>query len=176
MRSFTTLALALVLALASMGCTSAKIGVVTPARLFQESASGKAGFEHLKQLESTMQQQLVTAQGVLEKAPGDEQLRARYQQVFAGYQQVVSVEQQKVVEGLNAQIQEVLEAYRKQKGLTVILNSESALVYAPATDVTQEILTRLDAQPLDFKPVALQPLPTPDPKAQTKAPRKPKGK
>ena len=165
MRTFSTLVLALVLAFATAGCTANKVGVVNPARLFQDSASGKAGFEHLKQLEAAMQQQLVTAQGVLEKAPGDEALRTSYQQVFVGYQQLVNTEQQKVVEGLNAQIQEALESYRKQKGLAVILNSESALVYAPTADVTQEILSRLDAAPLSFSPVTLEPLPPYEPKA-----------
>ena len=56
------------------------------------------GIEHLEQLEAAMQEQLKTAQGMIEKAPNDEALRARFQKTFVGYQQIVNAEQQKVVQ------------------------------------------------------------------------------
>lgn len=170
MRTISTFVLTLLLASGLMGCVGGKVGVVNPARLFQDSDSGKAGIEHLKLMETAMQEQLVTAQGVIEKSPGDEALRARFQQVFMGYQQVVGAEQQKVVEGINEQIQATLEAYRKQKGMTVILNGESVLTYAPEADVTDAIITEMNGKPLSFAPVKLEPLDVqPTPKAAPKS-------
>lgn len=72
MRTISAIALCLMLVFATTGCAASKIAVVDPARLFQESEPGKAGIEHLKQLEAAMQEQLKTAQGMIEKAPNDE--------------------------------------------------------------------------------------------------------
>ena len=71
MRTISAIALCLMLVFATTGCAASKIAVVDPARLFQESEPGKAGIEHLKQLEAAMQEQLKTAQGMIEKAPND---------------------------------------------------------------------------------------------------------
>lgn len=170
--------LAVVMALTGlMGCVaSSNVAVVNPTRLFQDSESGKAGIEHLKGMEAAMQEQLVTAQGALEQSPNDEGLRARFQQIFVGYQQLVSTEQQKVVEGVNSQIQKVLDAYRAQKRMVVIMNSESVLTYAPNADVTNDIIAEMNKTPVAFTPVSLPPLdvkPTAGkPAASTKAPAK----
>ena len=162
MRIIRILALTLTLA-GLMGC-AANVGVVNPTRLFQDSVSGKAGIDHLKGMESAMQEQLVAAQSALEKAPSDEGLRARFQQIFVGYQQIVSTEQQKVVESVNTQIQKALDAYREQKRMVVIMNTESVLTYAPAADVTDAIIAEMNKEPVTFTPVKLDPLdvtPTP---------------
>ena len=108
MRTISAIALCLMLVFATTGCAASKIAVVDPARLFQESEPGKAGIEHLKQLEAAMQEQLKTAQGMIEKAPNDEALRARFQKTFVGYQQIVNAEQQKVVQQINGLMQKTL--------------------------------------------------------------------
>ena len=56
MRTISAIALCLMLVFATTGCAASKIAVVDPARLFQESEPGKAGIEHLKQLEAAMQE------------------------------------------------------------------------------------------------------------------------
>ena len=111
MRTISAIALCLMLVFATTGCAASKIAVVDPARLFQESEPGKAGIEHLKQLEAAMQEQLKTAQGMIEKAPNDEALRARFQKTFVGYQQIVNAEQQKVVQQINGLMQKTLEDF-----------------------------------------------------------------
>ena len=68
MRTISAIALCLMLVFATTGCAASKIAVVDPARLFQESEPGKAGIEHLKQLEAAMQEQLKTAQGMIDDA------------------------------------------------------------------------------------------------------------
>ena len=74
MRTISAIALCLMLVFATTGCAASKIAVVDPARLFQESEPGKAGIEHLKQLEAAMQEQLKTAQGRSPPRPFPEDL------------------------------------------------------------------------------------------------------
>ncbi len=156
MRSITAAALCVALLCGSAACTGTKIGVVNPARLFQDSEPGKAGIAHLKRIETDIQARLATAQELLQKSPDDEALRARFQQVFAGYQQLIAAEQQKVVQSVNARVQTALENYRSEKGLTAILNRDGVLAHAPAADVTEAVLGKMNGEPLTFEPVVLE--------------------
>ena len=140
MRTISAIALCLMLVFATTGCAASKIAVVDPARLFQESEPGKAGIEHLKQLEAAMQEQLKTAQGMIEKAPNDEALRTRFQKTFVGYQQIVNAEQQKVVQQINGLMQKTLEDFRTKNGYSVIMNAEGLLAFDPKSDVTKEVI------------------------------------
>lgn len=158
MRTISALALSLVLVFSVTGCANAKIAVVDPARLFQESAPGKAGIEHLKQLETAMQEQLKTAQGMVEKAPNDEALRARVQKTFVGYQQLVNAEQQKVLQKINGLMQKTLENYRAKKGYSAIMNTESLLAFDPQSDVTKEVIEEMNQNKVSFEPVKLEPI------------------
>lgn len=161
MRYFNRILLFTVLVCALTACTGARVGVVNPSRLFQDSESGKAGIAHLKKIETDMQARLTTAQELLKKSPDDEVLRSRFQQVFAGYQQLITAEQQKVVESINNQMQAALESCRARKRMTAILNGESALTYAPDADVTDAVLTEMNSAPLSFAPVELEELSAP---------------
>ena len=158
MRIFSAIALSLVLLVAVSGCTPSKIAVVNPTRLFQESEPGKAGIEHLKQLEAAMQEQLQVAQGMIQKSPNDEALRSRFQKTFVGYQQLVNAEQQKVVEQINGLMQKTLEAYRTKKGYSVIVNSDGLLAFDPKSDVTTEVISEMNQNKIAFEPVKLDPL------------------
>ena len=171
MRTISAIALCLMLVFATTGCAASKIAVVDPARLFQESEPGKAGIEHLKQLEAAMQEQLKTAQGMIEKAPNDEALRARFQKTFVGYQQIVNAEQQKVVQQINGLMQKTLEDFRTKNGYSVIMNAEGLLAFDPKSDVTKDVITEMDKTKVTFAPVKLEPI-TAAPKADDKAARK----
>ncbi len=174
MRIISAVALCLTLALAAVGCTPNKLAVVDPARLFQESEPGKAGIEHLKQLEGAMQEQLKAAQGMLEKSPNDEALRARFQKTFVGYQQLVNAEQQKVVQQINGMMQKTLEAFRTKKGYTVIMNTEGLLSFDPKADVTSEVIAEMNQNKASFEPVKLEPITAETPKAAPEAKTEPK--
>ncbi len=158
MRTISAIALSLVLVFSVTGCATAKIVVVDPARLFQESEPGKAGIEHLKQLESAVQEQLKAAQGMIEKAPNDEALRGRVQKTFMGYQQLVNAEQQKVVQKINGLMQQTLQDYRSQKGYTAIMNAEGLLAFDPKADVTTEVIEAMNKNKVSFEPVKLEPV------------------
>lgn len=161
MRTFGALALTLIVALSLVGCSATKVAVVEPSRLFQDSEPGKAGMEHLKQIETAMQAQLEAAQGLMEKSPNDEALRARFQKVFLGYQQLVNAEQQKVVERINELMQKTLDDYRMQKGYAVIMNADGLLSYDPKADVTSEIIAEMNRTKLSFEPVKLDEIAAP---------------
>ena len=93
----------------TIGCTTAKIGVVDPIRLFQESIPGKAGMEHLKSIEETMQTQIEQAQGMLDTSSNNQRMQDRFQKIFMEYQQIINREQQKVIEFFNNLIQKTLD-------------------------------------------------------------------
>lgn len=161
MRIFTTLALSFLVLFSLGGCVSTeKIAVVEPAKLFEESEAGKAGTEHIKQIEASMRAQVQNAQALLEKSPNDEALRARFQKTFMDYQQLFNQEQQKVVTRLNEVIQKTLDEYRTQKGYTVIMNSAGLLSFDPATDVTAEVIAAMNKTSVAFEPIKLEPLQT----------------
>ena len=179
MRTISAIALCLMLVFATTGCAASKIAVVDPARLFQESEPGKAGIEHLKQLEAAMQEQLKTAQGMIEKAPNDEALRARFQKTFVGYQQIVNAEQQKVVQQINGLMQKTLEDFRTKNDYSVIMNAEGLLAFDPKSDVTKDVIAEMDKTKVTFAPVKLEPItaaPKADDKAAPKAAAKPEAK
>ena len=161
MRTISAIALCLMLVFATTGCAASKIAVVDPARLFQESEPGKAGIEHLKQLEAAMQEQLKTAQGMIEKAPNDEALRARFQKTFVGYQQIVNAEQQKVVQQINGLMQKTLEDFRTKNGYSVIMNAEGLLAFDPKSDVTKDVIAEMDKTKVPSRPSSWNPSPPP---------------
>lgn len=172
MRKFSALALAAVLVVSLAGCKSeGGVAVVDAARLYQESASGKAGIEHLQKLEATMQERLMKAQEELEKAPKDDALRAKFQAEFMGYQQLVQAEQQKVVETIHNQMKDALEKARKKGGYGAVLASESVLASDPKVDITDAVLKNMDGAPLTFQPVELKApeMKKPEAKADEKA-------
>ena len=139
----------------------------------------QTGIEHLKQLEAAMQEQLKTAQGMIEKAPNDEALRARFQKTFVGYQQIVNAEQQKVVQQINGLMQKTLEDFRTKNGYSVIMNAEGLLAFDPKSDVTKDVIAEMDKTKVTFAPVKLEPItaaPKADDKAAPKADAKPEAK
>ena len=158
MRKTGIFALCLVLAVAVVGCSATKIAVVSPSRLFQESDSGKAGIEHLKNLEAAMQAQVQVAQDMLEKSPTDDALRTRFQLTFAGYQQLANDEQQKVISKINEVMRSSLDTYRNQKGYTAIISSEGLMSFDPKADVTSDIIAEMNRTPVSFEPVQLEDL------------------
>ena len=117
MRTISAIALCLMLVFATTGCAASKIAVVDPARLFQESEPGKAGIEHLKQLEAAMQEQLKTAQGMIEKASQRRSPPRQFPEDLCWFtSSIVNAEQQKVVQQINGLMQKTLEDFRTKNG------------------------------------------------------------
>lgn len=129
------------------------VGVVDTARIFRDSDAGKAGVKFLESLQEKMQVDLNEIQEVLKKNPNDQAAQQKLQETYMGFQQRMGAEQQNVVTLLNDATQRVLDSFRQQKKLSVILSQEATLSFDKAVDVTAEVIAELNKQKLEFKPV-----------------------
>lgn len=131
-----------------------KLAVVDMARIMRDSEPGKAGVKFLEGLQTEMQGKLNEIQARLEKDPQDEAAQKELQSVYMASQQRMQAEQQNVVNLLYDAVQRTVNAYREQKGYDVILSTEGAASFNPKVDVTTALITEVNKQKLDFKPVA----------------------
>lgn len=129
------------------------VGVVDTARIFRDSDAGKAGVKFLEGMQTTMQAELTAIQEVLQKNPEDQAAQQKLQETYMSFQQRMGAEQQNVVTLLNDATQRVLDAYRAQKKLSVILAQESTLSVDKSVDVTAEVIAELNKQKVEFKAI-----------------------
>lgn len=130
------------------------VGVVDTARIFRDSEAGKTGVKFLEGLQEKMQADLNEIQEVLKKNPNDQAAQQKLQETYMSFQQRMGAEQQNVVTLLNDATQRVLDSFRQQKKLSIILSQEATLSFDKAVDVTAEVIAELNKQKLEFKPVA----------------------
>lgn len=129
------------------------VGVVDTARVFRDSDAGKAGVKFLEGLQEKMQVDLNDIQEVLKKNPNDQAAQQKLQETYMGFQQRMGAEQQNVVTLLNDATQRVLDTFRQQKKLSVILSQEATLSFDKAVDVTAEVIAELNKQKVEFKAI-----------------------
>lgn len=144
-------------------------GVVDTARIFRDSDAGKAGVKFLESLHEKMQSELNGIQENLQKNPNDADVQQKLQETYMLFQQRMGAEQQNVITLLNDATQRVMDAYRGQKKLDVILSSEAALSFSKAVDITADIIAELNKQKVEFKPVQPEETPTPEAKPDAAA-------
>ena len=102
-----------------------------------------------KELE-TMQQraQQTTNLSDAEKQKMNTQFQAKLKE-FNGLQQVVQTrvqaELQKINDGFETRLKQVAEQLRKENGLDVVLNKNSALAYDPKHDLTDKMIQKVNA-------------------------------
>ncbi len=162
MRLFSTFALLVIMFLGS-GFTGATIAVVDPSKLYQESASGKAGLAHLQQMETDIQEQFTKAQTLLEKMNEDEGIRLALQETFGQYQQIVTEQQQKMMDVINTQIEEAIQLVRKEKKYTAVISTEGLLAFDEQADITKDVIAVMDKKPVTFEKVTIPALEAPKP-------------
>jgi outer membrane protein len=129
------------------------VAVVDSARVFKESAPGKAGIKHLENLHESMQAELNALQQELQEKPNDEKLQQKLQEKYMVYQQRISAEQQQVINTLNEAIQKALDACRVQQKLALIVGTDVVLSYGPAADITGAVITEVNKAKVEFKPI-----------------------
>jgi len=161
-----------------------KLAVVDMTRVMRDSDPGKAGVKFLESLQGDIQTKLNDLQKRLEANPKDVDAQKELQAVYMSAQQRMQAEQQNVVNQLYDVIQREINAYRTEKGYAVIISSEAAAAFDSKSDVTNEVLERVNKQKVDFKSVAAkapEAAPAPEaPKApeaaapKTDAPKAPK--
>ena len=93
------------------------VGVLDTARVFRDSALGKAGVKYLQDVQTELQAELDAAQKQLQEKPNDEALQAKVQEIFMNAQQRHNAENQQVITLVNDALLRTVNAYRVQKKL-----------------------------------------------------------
>jgi outer membrane protein len=90
-------------------------------------------------------------------------------------QNTMNAEQQRVVALVDAKFNEVLENYRKEKGLALILSKQAVIASSETVDITKDIKDAMDNVSMDFSvpeaPKAEAPAAEEAPKAAEDAPQ-----
>ena len=76
---------------------------------------------------------------------------AAYKLAMGELQNIMNGEQQRVVTLIDQKFNETLDAYRTEKGLTLILSKESVISFADTIDITSDIVAAMNKIELDFK-------------------------
>lgn len=130
-----------------------KIAIVDVARVMRDCDPGKEGVKFLESRQAEMQKQLDEIQGRLEKNPEDQKAMQDLQRVYGAAQQRMQAEQQNVVNVLFDSVQRVLNSYREAQGYDLILGADAVTSYKPSADITAAIITEVNKQKIEFKPV-----------------------
>lgn len=156
-KTMTLLAAALIGLMMLTGCNQQEpgitVGVVDEAAAFQKNQAAAKAMEYLKNLGAPLQKKAEEAYKVMQEEQNEENVAA-YKAAMAELQQVMNGEQQRVVQLIDAKFNEILENYRKEKGLTMILSKESVISYGETVDITDDIVAAMDALELDLTPKA----------------------
>ncbi|MCG8530639.1 MAG: OmpH family outer membrane protein [Desulfovibrionales bacterium] len=149
--------------LALAGCnettslTSSKVklavAVVDPGKVFQDSKPGQDGMAYLEAVSKEVQEEFKELQKKAAENKGQNNTSVSdVQAKVAQIQKRVTAEQQMVVEKLNDLFQKVLDQYRKEKGVQLILPVDQALSFDDSVDATADIVTAMDKESLTFEP------------------------
>jgi len=126
------------------------VGVVDEAAAFQKNKAASSAMAYLQELGAPMQAKAEAAYKLMQSNQTEENVAA-YKEAMGELQNVMNAEQQRVVALIDAKFSEVLEKYRKEKGLTLIMSKESVIAFSDTVDVTADIVAVMDAVELDLK-------------------------
>ncbi len=130
------------------------VGVVDEAAAFKQNKAAAKAMTYLQELGAPLQKKAEEAYKKMQ-AEQNEANVAAYKQAMGELQSVMNGEQQRVVALIDAKFNEVLNNYRTEKGLTLIMSKESVIASAETVDITADIVAAMDSIELDLaKPVA----------------------
>ncbi|MFA9394885.1 MAG: OmpH family outer membrane protein [Halodesulfovibrio sp.] len=152
-----------VFCLALVGCnqemkadSSPKVAVVDPAKVFQDSKPGKDGMAYLEKVSAEVQQKFKDLQKEAAESKGQDTASVNdLQAQVAKIQERVSAEQQMVVTKLNDLFQKVLEQYRKENGVALVIPAEQALSFDESADATAAIVAIMNKENVTFESPAM---------------------
>ena len=130
-----------------------KIGIVDEAAAFKDNKVAKDAMAYLQELGAPLQAEAETAYKAMQENQNEETVAA-YKLAMGKLQNVMNGEQQRIVALVDAKFNEVLEAYRAEKGLTLILSRQAVISASDAVDITGDIIAAMDGVTLDFTPPA----------------------
>ncbi|WP_346690186.1 OmpH family outer membrane protein [uncultured Cloacibacillus sp.] len=132
----------------------AEVAVVDVARVIDASAPGKAGQKYVDNLKASLEAEL---ERFVKKTAKDKDAQAKAAQAKAANKQAelnaqFAAEYDRVTARVMDELRKVVAQWIKtnKKGITVVVPAHTALGYAPAADVSGEILKKLNAVAIDF--------------------------
>lgn len=166
-----------VLALGLSACNqepSVKIGIVDEAAAFKDNKLATEAMAHLQEMGKPLQDKAETAYKAMQADQTEENVAA-YKLAMGELQNTMTAEQQRIVGMVDAKFNEVLDTYRKEKGLSLILSKQAVIASDDAVDITKDIVAAMNKVTMDFSlpeaPKAEAPASTTEaPKAETPAP------
>ena len=145
------LLLLLSLTVALAGCKSGdpQVVCVDVEKIMTDSKAAKEANDHLAKVQAILQKGLEAYQEELKKSP-ESQRQQELQQGLALLRRQLVLEQAAARNVVHKHMLAQIEAWRTDKGNTVVLARQS-LLSAPATvDITADIQTRMDAGTVEF--------------------------
>ncbi|MDR3641710.1 MAG: OmpH family outer membrane protein [Humidesulfovibrio sp.] len=140
---------ALVSVLAACNNNSNKIVVVDGAKVFRESKPGQEAMAYLRTKSTDLQAEAKAAQAKVQAKQSQENAAA-FQEAVTKYQTTMGAEQQRVVGLLQDQFNKILEKYRKDNKVDVILAKDVVLSYDEASDITNKIVEEMNKTTIDL--------------------------
>lgn len=128
---------------------SVKIGVVDEAAAFKDNKLATEAMAHLQEMGKPLQEKAEAAYKAMQ-ANQTEETVAAYKLVMGELQNTMTAEQQRVVGLVDGKFNEVLENYRKEKGLTLILSKQSVIASSETVDITKDIVAAMNQVQMDF--------------------------
>jgi outer membrane protein len=151
MKKLLSFLLLAALAATLAGCNNApKIAVVDGAKVFRESKPGQEAMAYLRDKNNELQAEAKAAQEKVQAKQSQENAAA-FQEAVTKYQSTMGSEQQRVVGLLQEQFNKILEKYRKDNKVDVIIAKDVALSYDEAGDITNKIIEEINKTSIDLK-------------------------
>lgn len=151
MKKLLSFLLLAALAATLAGCNNTpKIAVVDGAKVFRESKPGQDAMAYLRDKNNELQAAAKSAQEKVQ-AKQTQENAAAFQEAVTKYQSTMGAEQQRVVGLLQEQFNKILEKYRKDNKVDVIIAKDVALSYDEANDITNKVIEEINKVALDLK-------------------------
>lgn len=135
------------------------VALIDQNRLYMESQTGKKGMEMLQGMSGDMQSQLQSMQEEMAKEGTEQEKQERsrrFQQTLSAAQAKMGAEQTRIVGILQENVTAVLDEFRKERGIAVVLPVENALSYDKSLDITDDVIAALDKRSIDLSKPAEQ--------------------
>lgn len=147
--SATLLGLTLLAGCNQEQAASITIGVVDEAAAFKDNQAAAKAMTYLQELGAPLQKKAEEAYKNMQAEQNEDNVKA-YKEAMGELQNVMNAEQQRVVALIDAKFNEVLNNYRKEKGLTLILSKESVIASDETVDITADIVEAMNGIELDL--------------------------
>lgn len=126
------------------------IAVVDSNRVMLESDPGQSAMDYLRGLSMELQGELQGMQGAMDQNQTEEAAQL-LQEKFAASQERMGAEQNRIIAILNNAYEQLLEDYRDEHGISVILSQESAISYSESADITEDIIAAMNELDIDLQ-------------------------